>query len=89
MMEMRVKVMNPTGNNKVEVDIPDDMTVQDVINDLIEAGFIPNNQQGYDAVLKDGTETIQMDLNKTLVENNVTNDAVIQLLNGTQAGGCA
>ena len=47
---MRVKVMHPTNNNTVDVDIPDDMTVQDIIEELIESDFIERAQQGYQAV---------------------------------------
>lgn len=83
---MRVKVMHPTNSNTVDVDIPDDMTVQDIIEELIESDFIERAQQGYQAVLKDGPEAINMDLNKTLAENNATNNSTIRLLNGIPAG---
>lgn len=84
---MRVKVMHPLDNNVVDVDIPEDMTVQDIIEELIDSGFIERAQQGYQAVLKDGQEAINMDLNKTLAENNATNNSTIRLLNGITAGG--
>lgn len=85
---MRVKIMHPTENKTVDVDIPEDMTVQDVINELIEADFIKPLAGGnnFDAILKDGPEAINMDLNKTLQENGVGNNSTIRLSNGTRAG---
>ncbi len=85
---MRVKIMHPTENRTVDVDIPDDMTVQDVIDELIESDFIKPLAGGnkYDAVLKDGPEAVNMDLNKTLQENGVGNNSTIRLNNGTGAG---
>lgn len=82
----RVKVMHPTQNNTIDVDIPDDMTVNDIIQDLVEAGFINASSQGYQAVLKDGPEAINMDLNKTLAENGASNNSTIRLISGIPAG---
>lgn len=88
MEEMRVKVMHPTDNSvaNVAIEDPDHMTIQDIIEELIESEFIERAQQGYQAVLKDGPEAINMDLNKTLAENNATNNSTIRLLSGIPAG---
>lgn len=89
MEEMRVKVMHPTDNSvaNIAIEDPDHMTIQDIIEELIESGFIERAQQGYQAVLKDGPEAINMDLNKTLEENNATNNSTIRLISGIPAGG--
>ena len=82
----RVKVMHPTQNNTVDVDIPDDMTVNDIIQELVEAEFINASPQGYQAVLKDGPEAINMDLNKTLAEDGASNNSTIRLISVIPAG---
>lgn len=81
----RVKVMHPTSGSVVDVDVPDDMTMQDLIDELIESGFINQIPDGYQAVLKDGSEATNMDLSKTLVENGGTSNSTIRLISGVVA----
>ena len=81
----RVKVMHPTSDNVVDVDIPDDMTIQELIDDLIESGFISEIPDGYTAALKDGVDTTNMDLSRTLVENGGGQDSTIRLFSGATA----
>ncbi len=81
MAEMkRVRVIHPTSGNAVDIDIPENMILQDIIDELIESNFITPNANGYQAVLKDGTEPVTMDLSKTLEENGGLDNSTIRLL---------
>lgn len=82
----RVKVMHPITNQVVDCDMPEDMTIQELVDDLIESGFINSIADGYQAVLKDGGGSNNMDLSKTLLENGGADNSTIRLLPGFQAG---
>lgn len=75
---MRVKVMHPTEHNTVDIDIPDDMTLSEVISELKEAIFIDTGW-AYKAVLADGEEERELDMKKTLAQNGVVDNKMIRL----------
>lgn len=86
MANLMIKVMHPTNNSTVDVEIPDDMTLHEVVEELASEGFIANEGKGnIGAVLKDGPEAISLDMNKTLAENGAMNNSTIRLVNSTQA----
>ena len=85
-MEIRVKFMHPANNMASDIAVEETMTINDMIEELIEANFISQSPNGYQAILKDGREPIQMDLNKTLVENGGHEGSTIRLISGINAG---
>ena len=85
-MEIIIKVGHPSYNMVEDVEIEEKMTINDMIEELIEANFISQSPNGYQAILKDGREPIQMDLNKTLVENGGHEGSTIRLISGINAG---
>ncbi|MCI6006500.1 MAG: hypothetical protein SOY73_10170 [Blautia sp.] len=81
----RVKVMHPTSGNVVDVDMPVDMTIQELIDDLIDSHFVNEIPDGYTAALKDGVDITNMDLDKTLEENGGGEYSTIRLFSGAMA----
>ena len=85
-MEIIVKFMHPTNNMVSDIAVEETMTINDMIEELIEANFMNRIPNGYEAVLKDGRDPIQMDLNKTLAENGGHAGSTIRLTCATIAG---
>lgn len=85
-----VYFIHPTSGETVNVDVPNDTTLKDVIDQLIEAGFLAPVANGYMPALKDtvaGTSS-NLDPNKTLVENGVGNNSTLIVTAATPAGVC-
>lgn len=83
-----IYVIHPTSGETVNVEVPNDTTLKDVIDQLITAGFLTPNANGYQPALKDaaaGTSTA-LDPNKTLVENGVVSNSTLIMTNITPAG---
>ena len=88
MATINVKIIHPTNNSDIDVGLPENIIVQDVFNQLIDNNFLRENQP-YSGVLKprgERTESITLDNDKTIAENNVKNNDTIQMLIATQAG---
>lgn len=89
-MEMlNIKVIHPTNNSSIDIGCPENIILRDVFSQLIETNFLADGQP-YTGILRirDGhTESKSLDNDKTISENGIRNNDVIQTLLATQAGG--
>lgn len=82
-----VFVMHPTTNETINVDIPNDTTMGEVLDQLVEAGFLAVQPDGYDIALKDTVNHTQvaLDKSKTAIENGLTNNVTLIALHSSPA----
>ena len=93
-MEIIIKVGHPSNNMVADVEIEEKMTINDMIEELIEEHFLEQYEWGYSAVWK-GKEYSDvwegkaaprlLDENKTLQENGVGDGAFIRIVKHTLA----
>ena len=88
MAEINVKIIRPTNNSDIDIELLGNIVLRDVFSQLIDANFLSAGQP-YTGVLKpSGTrkESVPLDNDKTIGENGVGNNDTIQTLIATQAG---
>jgi hypothetical protein len=88
MENINVKIIHPTNNSDIDIGLPENILLRDVFSQLVDANFLSAGQP-YTGVLKPaGTrkESIPLDNDKTIGENNIDNNDTIQTLIATQAG---
>jgi|GEM_PF-2841318 len=87
--EYNILMIHPTNNSDIDVGLPCNILLRDVFCQLIDAGFLSTGQY-YNCVLvpnDNRKERIALDNDKTISENGIENNDVIQILTATQAGG--
>lgn len=88
MENISVKVIHPTNNSDVDIELPKDMLLRDVFSQLVDAQFLSAGQP-YTGVLKPANgrkESVPLDNDKTISANGVGNNDTIQTLISTPAG---
>lgn len=88
MNSISVKIIHPTNNSDVDIDLPEDILLRDVFSQLIEANFLTSGQS-YTGVLKpagERKESVTLDNDKTAAQNGIGNNDTIQTLIATRAG---
>ena len=88
MENINVKIIHPTNNSVIDIGLPGSIILRDVYSQLIDEGLL-NEGVAYGAALKPSgarTEKVQLDNNKTIEENGISNNDTIQLNNSTPAG---
>ena len=88
---VNIKIIHPTNNSDIDIGCPENILLRDIFSQLVEANFLSSGQP-YSGALKPrdvNTESVSLDNDKTLGENGVENNDVIQTLVATQAGGWA
>jgi len=86
---INIKMIHPTNNSDIDIRLPSEILLRDVLSQLIEASFISSGQP-YAAILKpkgNRRESRPLDNDKTIADNCVDNESIIQLVIATQAGG--
>jgi len=89
METINIKIIHPTNNSDIDIGCPKNIILMDVFSQLIDANFLTGGQP-YTGVIKPSVtrhESIPLDNDKTLDENGVENNEVIQTLIATKAGG--
>lgn len=89
-MNVKVKIIHPTNDSNVEMELPDNILLEDVFSQLIESGFLSDDYL-YSGILKNTEkrqESIWLDDNKTVEENGIKDNDIIQI-KCTTAGQCA
>ncbi len=84
-----VKIIHPTNNSDVDVELPVDIILNEVFPELIEANFL-SVCENYSAVLKprdNCSNYIMLDNQKSVYENGIQENDTIQILIPTAAGG--
>jgi hypothetical protein len=95
MPAIRIGVIDPSQSEKTNMEVPDDVRVEELVEAMVEAMGLPANGSNgrpnrYQLNLRqaDGRLT-RLDENLTLVENHVQQDASLQLTVEMVAGvGC-
>jgi len=77
MDEILVNFILPTSNN-VEVEAPEDMIVEDALDEMEEAEVIEASDWEWSVMFKESGQWI--DISKTFAENGVTDGAALCLL---------
>lgn len=72
-------IIYPEKISQVNVKVSSDMTVRNVIEELIRRHLFSGDAEDYSAILKTGTAEVLMDPNKTLAENGVAAGCKIRL----------
>lgn len=88
METINIKIIHPTNNSDVDISVPENILLQDIFSQLVEANFLTANQS-YTGVLKPSgmrEERVPLDNDKTIGENGVDNNDTIQTLIATPAG---
>ena len=84
-MNLSLKFIHPSNNSDIDIDVPDSMFLRDIFAQLIEHEFLSPGQP-YTGSLKSSGESVLLDNNRTLKENEVPNNATIQIVTATPAG---
>lgn len=85
---INVKIIHPTNNSDLDIELPGNIMLQEVFSQLIDANFLSAGQP-YTGILKPSgarKESVTLDNDKTVSENGVGNNDTIQTLIATQAG---
>ena len=88
MNSITVKVIHPTNNSDVDLDVPENILLREVFAQLIEANFL-SADQSYTGVLKPAgarKDSVTLDNEKTVGQNGIGNNDTIQTLIATRAG---
>lgn len=84
METITVNIIHPTNGSYVEAELPEDMLLEDVYSQLIEADFLdPDPTEKYTFLLKpSGTrkEVVELNSTKTAKDNGIQNNDVIQII---------
>jgi len=86
---INIKLIHPTNNSDIDIGCPANILMSDVFTQLIEANFLSDGQ-AYSGVQKPSGKLISsvlLDNNKSLHSNGVEENATIQILLATMAGG--
>ena len=76
--EIIIKVGHPSNGMVSDIAVEETMTINDMIEELIEVHFLEQYELGYAAILEDESAPRLLDENKNLKENGVGNGAVIR-----------
>lgn len=88
MENINVRIIHPTNNSDIEIGLPENILLQDVYSQLIDANFLSSGQE-YSGLLKPSgvrKESIKLINDMTVSQNGIGNNDTIQLLIGTPAG---
>lgn len=86
---IEVKLIHPTNNSDIDAEIPVELTLGDVFNQLVEATFLTEGQL-YTGVLKprgNRNDSIPLDNQKSIRANCINNNDTIQIFIATAAAG--
>lgn len=84
MASVSVTIMHPTDGRTAKVTLDNTMSAQEVIDNLIENGFLkPNPQGGYALAIKGGS---QLPATQTLADANVRDEQALRVVPETDAG---
>lgn len=86
MPELSVNFMHPTDGRVMTVVVDDAMTAEEIVENLIENGFVPQHPEGYELAIVEAEKTI-IRADQTLAEAGARSGAKIQVLPSTPAGG--
>jgi len=78
---INLRIIHPTNNSDIDIGLPDAMRVKDIFSQLVDANFLCSGQP-YKGILKSSLNRkydIPLDRNKTVSENGVENNDVIQI----------
>lgn len=86
MADINVKIMHPTNNSYIDIDIPENIVLRDVFSHLIDTDFLTVEQYS-GKLMPRGTrdESTLLDNDKTLGENGIKNSDFIAPFIMTQA----
>ena len=86
---INVKIIHPTNDSDVDIGAPDIILLRDVFSQLIDAGFLSPGQPYTGVLMPRGIrqDSMPLDNDKTIGENGVQDNDIIQTLIATQAGG--
>lgn len=80
-----VTFIHPVDGTTVDVTLDDNMTADDIINELINAGFIQRTSDGYDLSVKGGG---WVDGNQALRDGGAIDKCIVRIVPLTCAYGC-
>lgn len=83
MPDIKVKFMHPIDGGTTEVEMDDAVTASEAIENLVGAGFINANPQGYKLAKKGGAD---LDARQTFAAAGVREGDVIRIIPATDAG---
>lgn len=83
MAEIDVTFMHPTDGSTIDVRIDDTMTVSEIINELVNVGFIQRISSEYDLSIKGGTAISD---NQTLRNGGTVDKCTIRVVPATLYG---
>lgn len=88
MADITITAVHPTAGNTIKFEIDDDTTGKELIDNLIEADFIPADSQGYLLTLKseESNESTEINADETLASAGVKNNDTLRISPATDAG---
>lgn len=81
---INIRFLNPWDGAPLSVELDRDMTATDAIAELLKAGFIPPNPEGYKIAIKGGRE---INSNESFRTADVADGATLRVVPPTDAGG--
>lgn len=83
MQEIKIYFLHPTNGKEQSADLDPALKVSEIIEELIKAGFMKPNPQGYDLAVPQGK---MLHSSRSLAEENISSGTTLRVIPATDAG---